>query len=443
MSGTVAAHAAYNGSGTQGLAVTNTMRAMDGTGRSADPPHSVFWNNNDKMKQLVYGSTFVEVPTSGGSGTNLLSSPNHQIFDVSNDLDCLGDMILKITVTNSSGGNATPNAQEIAQVVSRVEIRVGNQTWQTIEGADLQALAATELSRGSFDDYSFQTSGGVSSAGLYHAGVPDAIVVGNNAAVVAFFPLKVFTKTLAPRLETFSEQSESGYLMAAAPRQSVTVKVFTAGGALSAFDGTVDLALYAQNMVMCQAERAKLKTVPNGIAKRIKMTQNQSKNSIADPTTMELDLDHFSLYASHLIISFGGVATDALDGVNEAKLRDAQVELLLNSTSFSGKLPLGLLKLSGSSNGLHSHQNRGVGEGNLAAVGDDKAAIHTFVFPLASRAYGGSSVPLNRFDNIRLKITNLGGSGGAALNTTTVVSVTCVGETTALYKNDTASLAMY
>tara|TARA_B100001173_G_C15630191_1_gene396801 strand:- start:67 stop:543 length:477 start_codon:yes stop_codon:yes gene_type:complete len=158
---------------------------------------------------------------------------------------------------------------------------------------------------------------------------------------------------------------------------------------------------------------------------------------------MELDLDHFSLYASHLIISFGGLnvsGTGALDGVNEENLRNAQAELLLNSTSYSSKLPLGLLKLTGSSNGLHSHQHRGVGEGNVAAQGDDKAAIYTFVFPLASRAYGGSSVPLNRFDNIRLKLTNL---AGAALNAATVVNVTCVGETTALYKNDTASLAMY
>jgi len=308
MSGTVAAHAAYNGSGTQGLAVTNEMNQVAATVMPRPPPpHSVFWNNNDKLKQLVYGSAFIDVPSSGGSGTSLLSSPNHQIFDVSNDLDCLGDMVLKVTITNGKSGSATavPHGQEIAQVISRVEIRVGNQTWQTIEGADLQALAATELSRGSFDDYSFQTSGGVTSTGLFSSDEPGTIATANGASATAFFPLKVFTKTLAPRLETFSEQSESGYLMAVAPRQSVTVKVFTAANSVEAFDGTssVDLSLYAQNMVMCQAERDMLKNQPNGIAKRIKMTQSQSKNSTADPTSLELDLDHFSLYASHLIIS--------------------------------------------------------------------------------------------------------------------------------------------
>ena len=41
MSGAVAAHAAYNGSGTQGLAVTNKIQDQEGD------VMSVFWNKND------------------------------------------------------------------------------------------------------------------------------------------------------------------------------------------------------------------------------------------------------------------------------------------------------------------------------------------------------------------------------------------------------------
>ena len=63
-----------------------------------------------------------------------------------------------------------------------------------------------------------------------------------------------------------------------------------------------------------------------------------------------------------------------------------------------------------------------------------------YIFPLASQAYGSSSVPLNRFDNIRLKLTGL---GALAASSTAAIDVTCVGETTALYKNGAASLAMY
>ena len=56
MSGAVAAHAAYNGSGTQGLAVTNKVTGEDGD------VQSVFWNANNTTRHLVYGSAFVEIP---------------------------------------------------------------------------------------------------------------------------------------------------------------------------------------------------------------------------------------------------------------------------------------------------------------------------------------------------------------------------------------------
>ena len=79
---------------------------------------------------------------------------------------------------------------------------------------------------------------------------------------------------------------------------------------------------------------------------------------------------------------------------------------------------------------------------------DPTGIYRTYVFPLASQAYSGSSVTLNRFDNIRLTTTLSsaravdGVTSQAKLQATRVV-VTCVGETTALYKGGAASLAMY
>jgi hypothetical protein len=71
----------------------------------------------------------------------------------------------------------------------------------------------------------------------------------------------------------------------------------------------------------------------------------------------------------------------------------------------------------------------------------------TYVFPLASQAFSGSAVPLNRFDNIRLTMSISSDRDPADtaqdyLKASRVV-VTCVGETTALYKGGAASLAMY
>ena len=135
MSGAEAAHAAYNGSGTQGLAVTNKIDDDDGD------VMSVFWNKNDTTRQLLFGSAFVEVPTSGGSGTSSIGTDNSVIFDVNNDIDCLGDMVLNVKYTNTSTSNVALTKQKLAKIVNRIEIQVGTQIWQTFENADLLALA--------------------------------------------------------------------------------------------------------------------------------------------------------------------------------------------------------------------------------------------------------------------------------------------------------------
>ena len=419
MSGAVAAHAAYNGSGTQGLAVTNKIHDDDGD------VMSVFWNKNDTTRQLLYGSAFVEVPSSGGSGTNDATKDSNIIFDVNNDIDCLGDMVLNVKFINTDSSAVTLSSQQLATVVTRIEVQVGTQIWQTFENADILALASTELSPGSFADFCFQTKGGVTADNLFDNYAP-GYVPRNGGVANAYIPIKLFTKTLGPRLENFAEQTESGYLMAAAPHQQVKVKVYTSGQ--TALTGTLGLGLYAKNQVMCNEEREQMKAMPMGLPKRIKMTQNKSYAASTDnPSSLDIDLDIFSLYASHIIISIPTPSSGA------AAVYSGYAELLLNSSSFSGKLPLGLLKLTGPSMGLFTNE--------YWNANANASANLTFVFPLASQAYGGSSVPLNRFDNIRLKLTGLPGTNGIASGAN--VNVTCVGETTALYKGGAASLAMY
>ena len=103
--------------------------------------------------------------------------------------------------------------------------------------------------------------------------------------------------------------------------------------------------------------------------------------------------------------------------------------MLLNSSSFSGEVPFSLLQVTGPSMGLYSNYSEN-------SIGSDNK--YYFIFPLASTAYSGSSIPLNRFDNIRLVIKtkeNISISGQ--------VSVTAVGCTTALYSNGAASISMY
>ena len=364
----------------------------------------------------------------------------------------------------------------LANIIKRVEFQVGTQIWQTLEYNDLLSINATEISESSYERLGLQTTGFVKGDGSREApGVPEW---SPGKKYQAFIPLKMLTKTLSPQLENFTQNSEDGYLMAAAPHQNVKIKVHYANfsdiwdttvkssaypsytatvldkNSVSAGTGTfvsnaavdwtpnatLSTKLYAQHMIMCNEEREQMKNMPNGIPKRLKMTQNVNTmfpQKIYPDQPIIVDLDHFSLYASHLIISatFPGRGNKGQKTAPNLKY----AELKLNSSSYSGQLDGELLKgITNKSLGLYAND-----------FSIDKQELDSsmgyYVFPLASRQGGGSSVPLNRFDNIRLSLTfthpDVTSSGYAIEQGT--VNVTCVGETTGLYKDGAASLAMY
>ena len=415
MSGAVAAHAAYNGSGTQGLAVTNKIN-------DTGDVMSVFWNKNDTTRQLLHGSNFVEVPpqgTSGGSTRNIVS------FDINNDVDCIGDLVLEVTAVfangKSSGQPFADGDKDLLAGISRIEYIVGTQIWQTLENDDILALYHSEMSEGNFSNVTFQLRGHYSGVDSDNVRFTPEVLIATASpgeVFVANIPLRMLTKTLSSELELFSEQTEDGYLMAAAPNQQVRINVSTGSPTdIDASCSSFSVRLFSKNIVMCESERQQLSSTR--IAKRIKVTQNALQNvTSANGKAFTMVLDHFSLYASHLVI----ISTIAL-------YRLDTVELLLNSSSFSGEVPFSLLQVTGPSMGLYSNYSEN-------SIGSDNK--YYFIFPLASTAYSGSSIPLNRFDNIRLVIKtkeNISISGQ--------VSVTAVGCTTALYSNGAASISMY
>ena len=231
MSGAVAAHAAYNGSGTQGLAVTNKIQGNDGD------VMSVFWNKNDTTRQLLYGSAFVEIPSSGASSTELTGSS--RLFTVNNDIDCLGDLYLQYNVTSTAaiaGGNP---AFVLLNAIDRIEIQVGTQIWQTIEKFDIKAVLSTELTESAFDSFARNTG----------------LATGN-----VYLSIPSLFKTIGPQLSNFSNQTEDGYLMAAAPNQSVKIKVtFAPPSAQVTGITTINTCrLYGKHQIMCNDEREQI-----------------------------------------------------------------------------------------------------------------------------------------------------------------------------------------
>jgi hypothetical protein len=425
MSGAVAAHAAYNGSGTQGLAVTNKIHDEDGD------VMSVFWNKNDTTRQLLYGSSIIEIPPSG-SGGNLTTGGN-QIFTVNNDIDGLGDLYLQITTRSTSSSLALKEFDLLA-CIKRIEFMVGTQVWQTLETNDIGALNMTEMSEDAFESFTLAMSGGFLKNGTRnkiratYAGGATSLTSSSSTDVTGVLRIPMLSRNVGPKLAKFSDISENSYLLAGAPHQAVKIRVYMTGTLPSALTGMTgfDLRLFGQCIVMCNEEREQIKAMPMGLPKRLKMTQNTTTKvgvTSGSLVTVPLDLDHFSLFTSHIILYVTGAGSITNSSINTAELK-------LNSSSFSGTLDGPLLTGSATDAlGLYS---------NGFFIDSANVTDNFYVFPLASHAYGGSSVPLNRFDNIRMELSiAYEGSG------TLTVSATCVGETTALYKGGAASLAMY
>ena len=534
MSGAVAAHAAYNGAGTQGLAVTNKI---NDTGDVT----SVFWTKNDTTRQLLHGSSLVEVVSSGTSGqTNTFGSS--KIFTVNNDVDVLGDLYLDLglTITPTFAGHSKTRTlmdYEIDndfqfKLIDRVEFMVGTQIWHTLTGADIKVLTKTLKNEGT----NYALCSGIKSERFirgartesltttnadeadYEADVSSTdlgILSGNSETVRVVLWIPALSSELSSPLKKFYNVSENGYLMAAAPQQSVKIKVtfkshtnaskltstFTetfsatdnvvinsyagpssgatsltgrgsnfysetinalypfyhvvtgfganAGQATASTDAssiTIDIAIssvrmFAKQIMLCTEERAQIRSVPNGLPFRIKMTQ--SIRSDVTSTEKTIDLDSFSLYASHIIIT-GDISNSYV----------TEAELKLNSSSFSGSLPAILLK-NNMAESLKLYSGKTLGSRLLgSAHGSGTAVLDTLiareeqpilVFPLASSAFSGSGVPLNRFDSIRLtlKFGTTATTGSTLPLANPGINVTCVGETTVLYKGGAATLAMY
>jgi len=385
---------------------------------------------------------------------------------------------LTMAPTGGWGGSTLKSKVKfpLAKIVKRIEFQVGTQIWQTLEYNDLLSINATEIPESSYNRLGLQTTGYVKGDGSREAAGEQEWTPGKKYQ--AFIPLPMLTKTLGPQLENFTQNSEDGYLMAAAPHQNVKIKVHYSNfgdiwdttqkvKAYPSYSGdvvdvngvitgkgtyvsnaahdwaptaTLATKLYAQHMIMCNEEREQMKNMPNGIPKRLKMTQNVNTlfpSKIYPDQPVIVDLDHFSLYGSHLIISADFPGRGGENQKSSPTLKHA--ELKLNSSSYSGLLDGQLLKgITNKSLGLYANDFT-IDKQHL------DSGMGYYVFPLAARSFGGASVPLNRFDNIRLSLTfnhpEITSSGHTIEQGT--INVTCVGETTGLYKGGAASLAMY
>jgi hypothetical protein len=439
MTGAVAAISSYDGTGTQGGAVTNQL---NGGGQDVQ---SVFYNRNDVVRQVLHGTSIVEIPIQGNGGS-LTSGAGNQTFNVNSDIDALGDLYLQISLTGTTG--SLYENKTIVDVIKRVEFKVGSLPWHYLYTDDIYALNSTELSEAAFESYFYDIAGGRAKNGLKKDGVNFEIGETHSTngkrltihkqssagELTCVIRLPSITRTVSPHLACYGNVSEGAYLQALAAGQSVSIKVYTNAIATVTSHTGVELKLFGKKHLMHANEIAALTQSNMERAKKVKTSQHFELSQTPTPILGEavqdviIDLDSASLFASHLIIS-----------ISELDCHIKTAELKLNSNSFSGELD-GALLTGAAADALGLNYNQfyasGVGLTN-----------NYYIFPLASQAYGASSVPLDRFDNIRLhlSIKNQAKSGASAANLqrSPKVSVTVVGQGTVQYLNGSAMYAAF
>lgn len=340
----------------------------------------------------------------------------------------------------------------ILGVIKKVEILVDEKVWQTIEQADLLAIYSTEMSESSYNLIGSNSSGRLRSDGTRQAKNNGRWIPGKKYTLS--IPIPGFTSGVESGFNNFTQQTECGFLAGLTDSSNFKVKVYyndlenvwdinnvsamqgytapiystphvtnlleTGANSSSLItDGaryetigkssgnglyvtnvlepwtpgiTFDIKMYGQKIILHKDELKLLKTTIGGITKKINISKNVNNSflNVSSKKPINIDLDSVSMYASHLIINLQ--YTNPNDTLY---LKTAQ--LFLNAKPFS-ILDGGFMRgISNRSLGLYNNEYD-INYNNLDPSGGN------YVFPMANKAFGGSSVQFDRFDSIRLEL---------------------------------------
>ena len=430
MSGSIAAIAAYNGSGTQGYGTTDEY--VSGV-------KSVFWNEKDTDKYYVNGSAVSEVP----ANTNTIKSAETIVFTLDNDSDAVSDLKLLVSTDSSFNPGADAPRWILAGLIDRVEICVGNQVISTI--------STTGLIKNFLDS---------SEIDVFYKRRPMA----NSRFVNTYAGAGVFSTVF--NLDIFGNSNNNlneSYLMACANNQTLQVKVYPAAHSFVTTDfnnyiesGTITdtsteytFRLFCNKSTMTNAERDFLRK--QVIPKRTNITQFSSRLNVASLSLLQsaksvtINCDNFNIYADALYVL----------APQKTKIQGygLEIEVYLNSTSYSGIIPPEIVNI---------RSKAGAALSNDAVTGAAGSPVQTefgenFLYYKISLANLGITdqdyVPLSRYDSIRVLISPVDENGNnVAFNDASqtidpafynFLGVVATGKCTGLYQNGAVTFNNY
>jgi hypothetical protein len=417
MSGQLAAVAAYNGSGTQGYGTTDEY--VPGV-------KSVFWNEKDTDKYYVNGSAVSEVP----ANTNTIKSAETIVFTLDNDSDAVSDLKLSVQADKITAA-ADAVSYFMAYFIERVEICLGNQVISTMNTTTL--IQNFIQNKTSFSTLNATPAWRDTRTGaLQFTSSSGVAVTTANQTWGTVFSLPIFN--------IVSNDIKDSYLMACANNQTLQVKVYPFNLTTAdlqnfydpsqnpcSIDGDCNFTfnLYATKTTVTNSERNFLRN--QVLPKRTLMTQVSSNyttsqkdgNTLKAGGVITINCDFFNLFTSEIYI----VADCAVNDYPTL-----EVELVLNSTSYSGSLtPAKMIDEFPPA---------------LRYVGN------TYYFKLnlgeTLMSTDQNFVPLSRYDSIKIKLTNYTSTDIASFTGFwKTLSAVAVGKCTALYQNGAVTFNNY
>lgn len=427
MSGSIAAIAAYDGTGTQGYGTTD---------KSLPGVKSVFWNENDTNKYYVNGCSFSEVSSNNSEiSSSQASNPSTIVFTFDNDTDAINDLVLTIGATNITSAAAPAGELPpwfMAGFIERIEICIGNQVISTIFTTQIKHLLISDK----YLNLSVQEYGNVSQIGS-----------GSNGGI--------YTNIRLPIFNLINSKTNCSYLMACANNQVLQVKVYPQFLTMSDYntnflssassgwnigvgtDNKFTFNLYANKYSMTNAERDFLRN--QEIPKRTNVTQSAT---ISNPQTVPgypnlstsnpitIICDHFNINAEKLYItSIGGSGTIPL----------FNVELFLNSTSYCGTIQSSVSEISmGPTYSQYISNIATTKNGKTTLTHAESSKIAEIYFAKNSKEYNTDQnyVPLSKYDSIRIVLTPLSSSIMTTFSRfLDYLTVVVEGKCTALYQD--------
>lgn len=392
----------------------------------------------------------IEGETDIGTNIKLSQLPTFQVFRIPDD----GDAISKVSFVYEFDHNGTADVSKTLgfEIIKKVEVRVGNQIWQTLTGEDIFARNVTENSFESASEL-FESACRIQGGTLAESDLHPAsnislyTLVTGKYNISGSIDLKLFCGS-GDKLNTFIQN--------AAPNNDIVVKIFynelVSGVSFTNIDSTLNL----KNPTLIVKKHNFTEVEKNYISKNIINSVINTSQSVAvklDPSitnstaflekTINVSkINEFTINASHLLITplvtpYGeGASSDfssatahavysrAFGGPRNSTIKPGMhdfikyIELFINGSSVTGKLPASYLK---------SNAKKFLGLNYISE-------FPIYCIPLASEKFGTDSLVLSKLSNKKLVITYdeamLGGKTG---NNSTVFNITAVGTNVVTY----------